>query len=69
LTERFSRIDDETLLYERTVDEPTVYTWPWTGVMTMKRTVDRLFEDACRESNYALRHILEAVRFPEADTP
>ena len=66
LVERFSRIDRDTLLYEFTVDDPTVYTRPWTVVMPLKRTDDRLFEDACHEGNYALPHILKAVRFEEA---
>jgi hypothetical protein len=65
LIERFSRIDAETLHYEFTVDNPTVYTRPWTVVMPMKRSRDSLFEDACHEGNYALRHILSAVRMQE----
>ena len=60
--------DRETLLYEFTVDDPTVYIRPWTVALTMTRTGDRLFEDACHEGNYALRHILEAVRFQETAT-
>jgi hypothetical protein len=61
LVERFSRVDAETLLYEFTVDNPTVYTRPWTVVMPMKLTRDRLFEDACHEGNYALPHMLRAA--------
>ena len=68
LIERFSSIDRETLLYEFTVDDPTVYIRPWTVALTMTRTGDRLFEDACHEGNYALRHILAAVRFQETAT-
>ena len=68
LTERFSRIDRETLLYEFTVDDPTVYTSPWTVVMPMKRSSDLLFEDACHEGNYAIRNMLRAVRVQEAIT-
>ena len=41
LVERFSRIDGDTLLYEFTVDDPTVYTRPWTVVMPMKRSTAR----------------------------
>jgi hypothetical protein len=67
LIERFSRIDAETLLYEFTVDDPTVYTRPWTVVMPMKRSRDLLFEDACHEGNYALPNILRAVRMQEEE--
>jgi hypothetical protein len=66
LIERFSRIDRDTLLYEFTVDDPTVYTRSWTVVMPMKRTRGPLFEDACHEGNYALRHMLQAVKRQEA---
>jgi hypothetical protein len=60
LIERFSRIDRETLLYEFTVDDPTVYTGPWTVAMPMTRSGDLLFEDACHEGNYALPSMLRA---------
>jgi hypothetical protein len=66
LTERLSRIDADTLLYEFTVDDPTVYTRSWTVVMPMKRSRDRLFEDACHEGNYSLPNILRAVRMQDA---
>ncbi len=66
LIERFSRVDSETLFYEFTVDDPTVYTRPWTVVMPMKRSRDLLFEDACHEGNYSLPSMLRAVRMQEA---
>jgi hypothetical protein len=66
LVERFSRIDPDTLLYEFTIDDPTVYTRPWTVVMPMKRSRDLLFEDACHEGNYSLPNMLRAVRLQEA---
>lgn len=69
LIERFSRIDAETLLYEFTVDDPSVYTKPWTVVMPLKRSRDLLFEDACHEGNYSLSNMLRAVRVQEAATP
>jgi hypothetical protein len=66
LIERFSWVDAETLLYEFTVDDPTVYTRPWKVVMPMKRSRDLLFEDACHEGNYSLPNMLRAVRKQEA---
>jgi hypothetical protein len=66
LVERFSRIDSETLLYEFTVDDPTVYTSPWTGVMPLKRSAGPLFQVACHEGNYSLPSMLRAVRIQEA---
>ena len=66
LVERFSRIDSETLLYEFTVDDPTVFTRPWTVIWPLKRSVGPLFEEACHEGNYSLPNMLRAVRAQEA---
>jgi len=60
-----SRIDGDTLLYEFTVDDPTVYTQPWTVVMPLKRSTALLFEDGCHEGNYSLPTMLRAVRIQE----
>jgi len=63
--ERFSRVDEETVLYQFTVDDPTVYTAPWGGEIPMKALHDRLYEYACHEGNYALSNILSGARFQE----
>jgi hypothetical protein len=65
LTERFIRVDDDTLLYEFTVDDPTAFATAWTAVLPMTRTTDRLFEYACHEGNYALPDILRGARYQE----
>jgi len=65
LTERFTLVDRTMLLYEFTVDDPTAFTRPWTAVLPMTRTNDRLFEYACHEGNYALMDILRGARFQE----
>jgi len=65
LTERFSRVDPNTLLYEFTVDDPTVFTRPWTARLPMTKSRDRLFEYACHEGNYALVDILRGARAQE----
>ena len=66
LVERFSRVDSETLLYEFTVNDPTVYTRPWTVMWPLKRAPGPLFEEACHEGNYSLPGMLRAVRLQEA---
>jgi hypothetical protein len=65
LTERFTRLDANTLLYEYTVDDPTAFTRPWTVSLPMTRTTDRIFEYACHEGNYALENILRGARAEE----
>jgi hypothetical protein len=65
LVERFTRADADTLLYEFTVNNPTAFTKPWTALLPMKRSSERLFEYACHEGNYALPDILRGARVQE----
>ncbi len=65
LTERFTRVDANTLLYEFTVDDETAFTRPWTVSLPMVKTADRVFEYACQEGNYALMNILRGARHEE----
>jgi hypothetical protein len=62
LTERFSLMDADTLLYEYTVDDPTVWAKPWSVAQTMWRTEQPVYEYACHEANYAMRGILGGAR-------
>ena len=63
--ERFSRIDQETVLYEFTIDDPTVYTATWGGEVPMMRFDDKLYEYACQEGNYSLAGVLSGARYQE----
>jgi hypothetical protein len=65
LTERFTRIDRDTLLYEFTVENPTAFVTPWSAMLPMTRSDDRIFEYACHEANYALMDILRGARAGE----
>jgi hypothetical protein len=65
VTERFSRVDEETILYEFTVDDPTVYTESWGGQIPMTRMNERLYEYACQEGNYGLENVLRGARYQE----
>ena len=60
--ERFSRLDGDTLLYRFTVDDPTAFTKPWKGEMTMSAAPGPISEYACQEGNYALPGILAGAR-------
>ena len=63
--ERFSRVDEDTVLYQFTIDDPTTYTEPWGGDVPMTALHDRLYEYACHEGNYALSNILSGARYQE----
>jgi hypothetical protein len=63
--ERFSRVDEETILYEFTIDDPTIYTSQWGGKVPMRALHDNIYEYACHEGNYALSNILSGERYQE----
>ncbi len=67
LTERFSRIAAETLLYEFTVNDPTSFTRPFTAAVPMKRGAAPLFEYACHEGNYGMLNLLSGARAQERE--
>ena len=66
LVERFRRTADDTLEYTFTVDNPTMWTKPWTATINWKRSRGELFEYACHEGNYSLRGMLAGARADEA---
>ena len=51
LTERFTQTDANTVEYRFTVDDPTIWTQPWTAVLPMRRYDLGFFEYACHEGN------------------
>lgn len=67
LVERFTRLDPDTVAYEYTVTDPTVYTAPYSVMMPLRRTDGPLFEYACHEGNYGLYGILAGARQLELD--
>jgi hypothetical protein len=69
LTERFSRQDADTLLYEFTVNDPSTWTQPWTAQVPMTLTSEPLYEYACHEGNYGMMNLLSAARAVEKEQP
>jgi hypothetical protein len=52
--ERFTRTDFNTIKYEVLIDDPTVYTKPWSGGFNLRWTPDvELFEYVCQDNNTA----------------
>jgi hypothetical protein len=64
LTERFKRTEQNTLLYEFTVDDP-VWTKPWTVQVPWAQSQGPMFEYACHEGNYGMANILSGARAEE----
>ncbi|HTS48112.1 MAG TPA: hypothetical protein VMH05_09215 [Bryobacteraceae bacterium] len=65
--ERFTRVDDHSLLYRFTIDDPDTWTKPWTGEYTWPATNKNIYEYACHEANYALTDILKGARLRDKD--
>jgi hypothetical protein len=68
LTERFERLDENTLLYQYTVVDPVIFTRPFTVAVPMRRSVEPMYEYACHEGNYGLLNILTGARVAEAES-
>ena len=67
LVERFRRVSPDILEYTFTIDDPTVWTAPWTAVQTLRPLDGQVFEYACHEGNYAMPNILAGARKAEAE--
>jgi hypothetical protein len=65
LTERFTRIAEDTLLYQYTVDDPSSFTKPWTVEIPLWRNRELIYEYACHEGNSAMTGILSGARADE----
>ena len=66
VTERFTRVADDRILYTFTVEDEATWARPWTAEMPMQRTRGPIFEHACHEGNYGLFNILAGARAEEA---
>ena len=65
--ERFKRLDDKSLSYQFTVEDPAIWTKPWSGEILWPATDQRIFEYACHEGNYSFTGILRGARLLEAE--
>jgi hypothetical protein len=65
VTERFTRMDAETILYQFTIDDKSTWTRPWSAELRMRKTIGPLFEHACHEGNYGLYNTLVGARLEE----
>ncbi|MGD9905401.1 MAG: hypothetical protein AB7L91_02045 [Dehalococcoidia bacterium] len=65
VVERFRLLDADTLLYQFDIDDPTAFTRPWKGELTMSRASGLIYEFACHEGNYSLENMLRGFRATE----
>jgi hypothetical protein len=62
LVERFTLADSNTLIYEFTITDPTVWTKPWTVSLPMTRSDQHIYEYACHEGNHDMKFMLSGAR-------
>jgi hypothetical protein len=65
ITERFRRIDANTIDHRFTVEDPTTFTRPYTVAVPMTKIDEPIFEYACHEGNYGMEGILRGARAQE----
>ena len=65
VTERFTRVDANTILYNFTIDDPTAFLTSWSGELPFVATPGPVYEYACHEDNRALENILRGARAEE----
>ncbi len=62
VTERISYIDENTLGYDFTVEDPLSWDEPWSARLPLRRSSDPVYEYACHEGNHGLLGILAGWR-------
>ena len=65
VTERFTRVGKDRLLYQFQVEDPTVWAAPFGGEYEFSTASGRVYEYACHEGNYGLMNILAGARAEE----
>ena len=71
LVERYTVVDADTLVYEVTISDPTVWTAPWTVRQELKRQSDQqnriYYEPRCHEGNYGMAAMFIGHRAQEQE--
>ena len=66
VTERLTRTSPEILKYEITIDDPSTWTKPWSLMIPLRYSPNRVYEYACHEGNEGLVGILAGARAEES---
>ncbi|HEY8574237.1 hypothetical protein [Phenylobacterium sp.] len=67
VTERFTRVSPDKILYQFQVEDPDTWDKPWGGEYTFNTLKGIVYEYACHEGNYALPGILAGARLQEKE--
>ena len=66
VTERFTRVGPDEIVYAFTVDDLGSFTQTWSGEVGLRPSDGQMYEYACHEGNYAMPGILAGARREEA---
>jgi hypothetical protein len=67
VVERLTRVDEETILYRFTVEDPSTWAKSWTAELVWTKVEGPIYEFACHEGNYGIANTLRAARVAEQD--
>ncbi len=67
VVERLTRVGEEELFYEFSVEDPANYSAPFKGEMSFRPAEGKLYEYACHEGNYAMPTMLKGARLEESE--
>jgi len=65
VVERFTRVDENTIRYEFTVDDPTTWAKAWSADLPLAKDKGPIYEYACHEANYGMPNNLSGARAME----
>ena len=66
VVERFRRVDEGTLLWRATIEDPPFYASPWTVEVPFRTVPDYIiYEYACHEGNHAVEGVMGGARVQE----
>jgi len=68
VTERFTPVSENRIMYRFTVNDPETFTSPWTAEFALNAGAGPVYEYACHEGNYAMRNVLMGARREERET-
>ena len=65
ITERFTRVSEDGVVYRHTVDDAAKFTRPWTAELSLRRFSEGLYKTACHEANHSMFNMLRSARVVE----
>jgi hypothetical protein len=60
-------VDNDTILYRFTVEDPATWDKPWTAELAMSKEQGPIYEFACQEGNYGMRNTLHGARVADEE--